>query len=479
MVNDKPKRGRKKKCDSGYNKKNPLRVFTAFSGYDSQCMALDELKKVSDFDYELVGWSEIDKNAIIAHDALYPQYKDRNYGDISKVNWDEVPDFDFFTYSSPCFVGTTKINVKKHENDEFAEQVPIDEVQVGWFALTHEGRYKKITEVMSRPYKGLIYTITNGGYDIVTCTKDHPFYCRRKGTTEWEWKMACQIDIENDEVKVFWREKWDGQYYDSESSINNVEIERLTSEIQVYNLEVEDDHSYVANNYVVHNCTDFSPAGYQKGGDEGSGTRSSLLWECRRAILAKKPKYLFFEHVKALVSDKFVHVFNKWCKELESYGYVNFYQVLNAKDYGVPQNRERIFMISILKDENDPNPYYEFPQKIKLQSTVHDILEKEVDEKYYRRIKPQDIEKYVKHFQEDYPKDDGLDTEGGEGLWDTNEDKSNKKLIMCEYTGYGKNDPREGSHLIKGGNVASTLTTQSHFNKVVVEITEYNKDDEK
>lgn len=75
-----------------------IRVFTAFSGYDSQCLSLDRLKKkYPEFDYELVGWSEIDKYAIQAHNAIYPQWADRNYGD-----WDEVPDFDLFTYSSPC-----------------------------------------------------------------------------------------------------------------------------------------------------------------------------------------------------------------------------------------------------------------------------------------------------------------------------------------------------------------------------------------
>ena len=75
-----------------------LRVFTAFSGYDSQCMALDR----AGIAYELVGWSEIDKYAIAAHNAVYPQYAGCNYGDISKIDWAQVPDFDLFTYSSPC-----------------------------------------------------------------------------------------------------------------------------------------------------------------------------------------------------------------------------------------------------------------------------------------------------------------------------------------------------------------------------------------
>ena len=204
-----------------------LKVFTAFSGYDSQCMALDRLKAdFPEFDYELVGWAEIDKYAIQAHNAVYPQWADRNYGDISKIDWLQVPDFDLFTYSSPC--------------------------------------------------------------------------------------------------------------------------------------------------------QDFSNAGLQRGGEEGSGTRSSLLWECRRAILAKKPKYLLLENVAALVSKKFLPLFNRWQRELESYGYSNFAQVLNAKDYGVPQNRERIFLVSILGEAQ-----YHFPQPFSLELRLKDILEEEVDEKYY------------------------------------------------------------------------------------------------
>lgn len=232
-----------------------LRVFTAFSGYDSQCMALDKLG----IPYELVGWSEIDKYAIQAHNAIYPQWADRNYGDISKINWDEVPDFDLFTYSSPC--------------------------------------------------------------------------------------------------------------------------------------------------------QDFSNAGLQRGGEEGSGTRSSLLWECRKAILAKKPKYLLMENVAALVSKKFRPLFNKWQLELESYGYSNFAQVLNAKDYGVPQNRKRIFLVSILGEAQ-----YHFPQPFPLELRLKDILEKEVDEKYYLSDKM--IEGFAKHNKNHNAKGTGFlfQPKDGEGI---------------------------------------------------------------
>lgn len=126
-------------------------------------------------------------------------------------------------------------------------------------------------------------------------------------------------------------------------------------------------------------CQDFSSAGLQRGGEKGSGTRSSLLWECERAIAAKRPKYLLMENVAALVTNKFIKLFNKWQRTLESYGYRNFAKVLNAKDYGVPQNRERIFMVSIL----DKNAKFFFPKQMPLKKRLLDVLEKKVDDRYY------------------------------------------------------------------------------------------------
>ena len=215
-----------------YNKNKPLRCFFGFAGYDSQMMALQRLKdNYPDFAFECVGWSEIDENAIIAHNACFPNEKNKNYGDISKIDWDKVPDFDLFTYSFPC--------------------------------------------------------------------------------------------------------------------------------------------------------TDVSASGKQAGLEEGSGTRSSLLWECRKAIVAKHPRYLLMENVKALACGKFVKYLNKWQAFLHNEDYENFTQILNAKDYGVPQNRERVFMVSILRTEKEPNPNYYFPKPFKLETRIKDVLEKEVDESFF------------------------------------------------------------------------------------------------
>ena len=125
-------------------------------------------------------------------------------------------------------------------------------------------------------------------------------------------------------------------------------------------------------------CQSVSTAGKQHGLEEGSGTRSSLLWQCRRAIVAKKPKYLLMENVRGLVSERFHPLFLKWCDELTSYGYTNFAQILNAKDYGIPLNRERVFVVSILGEA-----WFNFPQPVELKLRLKDMMLDKVDEKYY------------------------------------------------------------------------------------------------
>lgn len=563
-----------------------IRVFEAFAGYGSQSLALERLKRnFPNFDYEVVGISEIDKYAIDAYNALHPGVT--NYGDISKINWDEVPDFDLFTYSSPCFVAGTLVQTAKG-------YVPIESIRVGDNVLTHNNTYCEVEKIGYKPSSDL-YRIKGMMFDDIICTGEHPFYTRRlyrkwdnsnrcyhrlfqspkwvnaKNLAKdiylgyaintkselpvWDgsidnrwghnkkvnklqplldksafwyimgryigdgWKrtnetygsgiiICCsdrnfdslvsalnelnlhyhqtnertvtklhismkelnafvdrygyyahgkRIDAETLNLPVDLLKSFldgvldsDGCFSNNEYKITSVSrhlvyglqqcivkvyhcpvkmykvIRPKTTVIEgrtvnqrdtytivwhtdkrkqdkafyeegyvwfpiktvqkqeginiVYNIQVVNDHSYTANGAIVHNCQDFSSAGLQRGGQEGSGTRSSLLWECRRAIIAKKPKFLLLENVAALVSEKFLPLFNKWQAELESYGYSNFAQVLNAKDYGVPQNRERVFMVSV---RNDVRLRYHFPQPFKLEKRLKDVLEVNVDEKYY------------------------------------------------------------------------------------------------
>lgn len=127
-------------------------------------------------------------------------------------------------------------------------------------------------------------------------------------------------------------------------------------------------------------CTDLSIAGKMAGMKRNSGTRSGLLWEVERLLIESKQnlrQVLLMENVPQVIT---ADGFNEWLDFLKSKGYNNFYKILNAKNYGVAQNRERCFMISILSPEFIE---YEFPEPIKLEKVLRDYLEDQVDEKYY------------------------------------------------------------------------------------------------
>ena len=139
-------------------------------------------------------------------------------------------------------------------------------------------------------------------------------------------------------------------------------------------------------------CTDLSVAGQQKG--ISKGTRSGLLLEVERLLLKAKengtlPKYLLLENVKNLVGKKFIKDFERWLSFLNSLGYYSNWEVLNAKDYGIPQNRERVFVVSSLE-----NIHYVFPKKQELKIKMKDLLEEHVPEKYYLS------ENYIKNFSD-------------------------------------------------------------------------------
>jgi len=131
-------------------------------------------------------------------------------------------------------------------------------------------------------------------------------------------------------------------------------------------------------------CQDISVAGKQAGIEKGK-TRSGLLYEVERLLEKSKecgelPKYLMLENVKNLVGKKFKAQFEEWLQKLDELGYNTYRKVLNAKNYGIPQNRERVFAISIRKDIDTG---YEFPIGFDNGKRLKDILESEVDEKYY------------------------------------------------------------------------------------------------
>lgn len=172
-------------------------------------------------------------------------------------------------------------------------------------------------------------------------------------------------------------------------------------------------------------CQDFSIAGKGKGADEGTGTRSSLMWNTVAICEHCKPKYVIWENVKNVLSKKHRHNFDKYLSEMDRIGYRNYYQVLNAKDYGVPQNRERIFVVSIRKDIEKK---FEFPEGFDNGIRLKDILEKEVDEKYY--VNNEKASKLIEEFK-----------------------ITNKKTLNINPSGKGMNG------VVRNDEIAATITT--------------------
>lgn len=142
-------------------------------------------------------------------------------------------------------------------------------------------------------------------------------------------------------------------------------------------------------------CQDISLAGNQKGfyDEDGNLTRSGLFFNAADIIAHTKPKFAIFENVKNLTSKKFKKEFETVLSVLDELGYNTYWQVLNTKDYGIPQNRERVFGISIRKDIDRG---YVFPQGVELMLRLKDMLEEQVDEKYY--LSQEKTEKFIKKF---------------------------------------------------------------------------------
>ena len=172
-----------------------------------------------------------------------------------------------------------------------------------------------------------------------------------------------------------------------------------------------DDYTYILT--YSFPCQDLSQAGLSKGMQKGSGTRSGLLWEIERILeeCEKLPQILLMENVPQVIGDKNREAFQEWFMKLESLGYKSWYTIMHGKDYEIPQNRERCFMVSALGDF-----YYEFPTPKPLKLRLKDMLEAEVDEKYYLSNKT--VEMFVKHSEKKQAQGCGFKFEptDGEGV---------------------------------------------------------------
>lgn len=168
-----------------------------------------------------------------------------------------------------------------------------------------------------------------------------------------------------------------------------------------------------------------------------SSTRSGLLGQVQRLLAVSKkentlPKYLLLENVKNLVGKKFKPQFDAWIRWLDSIGYNTYYQVLNSKNFGIPQNRERIFALSIRKDVDNGN--FKFPEQIPLTTRLKDILEKTVDEKYY--LSGDKVESILANFIARQNEASGINLKDQATTFDSLTDVAHT-LMARDYKGFG------------------------------------------
>ena len=225
-------------------------------------------------------------------------------------------------------------------------------------------------------------------YKAIHCCDDTQNYSDGK-TKEQLVEVLFKAGISNDGKKPMPKEKIANKsekwlrdvYNDCCATLNLVDISKVTGD----SLQIEDKDKYCYILTYSFPCQSLSIAGAQEGMEEASGTSSSLLWEVKRILseCTELPQILLMENVTQVHSKKNLPQFEAWIKFLESLGYSNFWQDMNAKDYGTPQSRNRTFMISILDQSHQIT--FEFPKPIKLNSEFGDILvdEDTVDDRFY------------------------------------------------------------------------------------------------
>ena len=207
-------------------------------------------------------------------------------------------------------------------------------------------------------------------------------YFKRPEKTIIEGRIVNQHDT--------WTIRFDYKHNKLDNSIwlnNNVwgrfkSRKKIKMPIRVYNLEVEEDNSYTANNVIVHNCQSFSVAGLGNGKDD---PRGRLFENAIDIMRIKQPRYAIYENVKGLVSRRHKEYFEYILKLMRDAGYHVVWNILNTKDFGIPQNRERVFIICFKNRDECVN--FEWPKKEELNMFLKDILDKDVDEKYYLKEK--------------------------------------------------------------------------------------------
>ena len=340
--------------------------------------------------HKAVAYSEVDKYAKQSYTSIYETSEELDLGDITKVSNEQWQDLkgkaNIIVGGSPCFRKGTLITTKEGLK-------PIEDIKKGDYVLTHNNRYKEVVVPMVNPAKE-IYSLKVEKNVETFVTPEHPIRVKEVGKNENKWVKVKDLNKDKHHVQL-------GNF--KYSHIEKLQL--LSTDETVYNFEVEDDNSYVANNMVVHNCQSFSLAGKRRGFED---TRGTLFFHYVNAIKEVQPEFFIFENVKGMMSHDKGETIKTVLSSFNEIGYDIDFDVFNSKYYGVPQNRERIYIVGKRKDLgiNESRESVKGKKKLdqlknwaieninyvkllpennneNVEKRLVDVLEDKVDEKYY------------------------------------------------------------------------------------------------
>ena len=268
-------------------------------------------------------------------EILKDEYRNGEWysNDIRTVHFADMPKAECLCFGAPCFVAGTLITTKRGN-------IPIEKVMIGDEVLTHTEGWHKVTDTMVH--------CTNETYTMyipylntkIECTGNHPFYVTDNEQKEPHWKEV--EDFTGDE-KVFF------PVSDIWTPIGKVmKNEQKKEYIPVYNLEVEEDHSYTANGVAVHNCQSFSVAGKRTGLEGQSGLIKEVFRILGEAEEGDRPEWLIYENVKGMLSSNRGLDYLAILSEMDRLGYDVQWQNIHS-EWFVPQHRERIYTVGHLR----------------------------------------------------------------------------------------------------------------------------------
>ena len=342
-----------------------------FAGMGGIRIGLEQALREKGIEGKCVLTSEIKPYALEVYKDNFGD--DNIVGDIREVQGCDIPDFDMLLAGFPCFVGGTYIYTDLGLKE-------IENIKIGDMVYTHNNRFRKVLETMKQVsddvYELNIISnkIENQYIKSIRATGNHPFLVKESNTSECVEKWVSFKDLREGMYLYMPYELLRNQYddilletetffYGTDEIKSWVKIDEKPNKIEgkftVYNLTVEEDNTYIADGFAVHNCQSFSIAGKRMGFED---TRGTLFFEIARILKDKKPKYFLLENVENLIRHDLSKEDKKAGKTmgktletilntLTDLGYKVSWKILAASDYGVAQIRKRIYIVGSLDKE--------------------------------------------------------------------------------------------------------------------------------